>query len=151
MRRTISNNASVASNVDSEKPPEDPLVGTLLDKIHHFQRFLAKEREAATIRETGFGQNLRVIQILLTDILSSGPHHHHSVPNGETLETSEIQSPLPCVHSNGPAILPIGNVSPHTLRGNPELSSDTVVERIMALSANLSQRMEEVKACDAQS
>jgi len=132
--------AAVAVTSDNEKQvpaqlePKDALLRVLLAKVHHCQRFLVKEREAFAQREAGFDQSFRALRGMVEQVVKT--QHRRGTVMGTT-------APPGRAHHSAPA-----SPTPRrdeTQRG-PRQATRELVDRVMELTANLSQRAEEVKA-----
>jgi hypothetical protein len=127
--------------VDGEKgekvSPEarDDVVTTLVDKVHHYQRFLVKERENSVLREASFDQNFHVLHKTVEDALRPTAHHHHH-------RIHECTSPNPSGASD-PGELKSSPLSSKSMESASQ--QETLVSRVMVLSANLAQRLAEIK------
>jgi hypothetical protein len=145
LRKTISTSCSSPNAtlvvVDGEKgekvspEPRDDVVATLVDKVHHYQRFLVKERENSVLREASFDQNFHVLHKTVKDALRPTVLHHHH-------RTHECTSPEPSGASD-PGELKSPPLSPKSMESASK--QEALVSRVMALSTNLAQRSAEMK------
>ncbi|KAF8539917.1 hypothetical protein BDD12DRAFT_72415 [Trichophaea hybrida] len=84
--KSFPKDASPAIVVDSEKvsgESRDDLISTLLDKVHHYQRFLVKEREISALREASFEQNFRAVHRIVKDSMKTIVCEHQDHKNGD--------------------------------------------------------------------
>jgi len=127
--------------VDSEKvsrEPRDDIVSTLLDKVHHYQRFLVKEREISALREASFEQNFRTMHKIVKDAMKTTVcEHQEHQEHQDHRNGSQKKSELPS--------MPTSPDPPYN--GGISEPGDSIVNRIMKLTTALSRRTEEIKAC----
>lgn len=114
--------------------PKDALLRVLLAKVHHCQRFLVKEREAFAQREATFDQSIRALRGMVEQVVKT-QHHHRGTTAGAT-------APPGRAHHSAPTS---PTVRREEIRMNTGQVPAELVDRVMELTANLSQRAEEVK------
>ncbi|KAA8893942.1 hypothetical protein FN846DRAFT_976728 [Sphaerosporella brunnea] len=147
LRRTISTSCSSPSStatlvmVDAEKgekmsspEPRDDLVATLVEKVHHYQRFLLKERETSALREASFDQSFHVLHKTVKDSLRPASQHHLCARQGHTTPASGVPD---LGHMNTPPLSPKISESMS--------QSDPLVNKVIELSFKMSQRAAEMK------
>jgi len=141
LQQKVSNHASLTViRVDSEKTvqepdPKDELVSALLEKVQHYQRFLAREREASKLRETNFTQSLHILQKTVKDTVKSCSQEHlrrssYSTTTAGGGPTTSAETALD--HHREPAM-------------DSGKDGGTIVDRVMKLTKALSQRADEMK------